>query len=141
MQMSDEGLQLTMVSEGLRLEAYRDAVGVWTIGYGHTKGVKEGDKITYAQAIRFLKEDLKSAESDVTRLVKVPLKQSQFDALVDFTYNLGGPALERSTLLRYINAKNFEGAFYEFLKWNKAGGRELAGLTKRRKAEADMWMK
>lgn len=139
MNYSDKGIKLTTDFEGLRLEAYRDIVGVLTIGYGHTKGVKEGDKITKEQAVLLLRQDLQHCLEDVERLVKVPLTQGQFDALVDFTFNLGGGALERSTLLRLLNEKNYEGAVLEFQKWNKAGGKEVAGLTRRRKAEADLF--
>lgn len=140
MKYSDRGLKLTAAFEGLRLEAYQDSVGVWTIGYGHTKGVKPGDTITQQQALDLLRQDVKSAEDDVNRLVKVPLNQNQFDALVDFTFNLGGGALARSTLLTFVNARNFAGATLEFHKWNKAGGRELAGLTRRREAEVDLFV-
>ncbi len=140
MEYSQKGLDLTAEFEGLRLEAYQDIVGVWTIGYGHTKGVKKGDKITKVKAMEFLKLDIKSAVDDVKRVVKVPLTQGQFDALVDFTFNLGGGALERSTLLRLLNEKNYEGARMEFHRWNKAGGREVDGLTRRRAAEVVMFV-
>lgn len=141
MKYSDNGLALTAEFEGLKLTAYQDSVGVWTIGYGHTKGVKPGDKITQYEALNFLRSDVKSAEDDVNRLVKVPLTQNQFDALVDFTFNLGGGALARSTLLTYVNARNFGGAALEFHKWNQAGGKVLEGLKRRRRAEADLFVK
>lgn len=139
MTYSDKGIKLTCEFEGLRLEAYRDIVGVLTIGYGHTRGVKEGDKITKEQAVLFLRQDLQHCLEDVERLVKVPLTQGQFDALVDFTFNLGGAALERSTLLRILNEKNYEGAQLEFQKWNKAGGKVVDGLSRRRKAEMQLF--
>lgn len=140
MNYSEAGLKLTAEFEGLRLEAYQDIVGVWTIGYGHTKGVKRGDKISKEQAMEFLKQDVASSVKDVNQLVKVPLTQGQFDALVDFTFNLGGGALERSTLLKLLNDKNYEGARGEFLKWNKAGGKVVDGLVRRRRAELDMFV-
>ena len=139
-QMSDKGLALTAVSEGLYLTAYLCPAGVWTIGYGHTKGVKKGDKSTKEQAMTFLREDVYDSEKAVNRLVKVPLSQGQFDALVDFVFNLGAGAFEKSTLLKLLNAGKYEDARNEFAKWNKAGGKVLDGLSKRRKAEADMFV-
>lgn len=139
-QFSDKGLALTAVSEGLRLEAYLCPAMVWTIGYGHTRGVKKGDKITKEKALDFLREDVQDSVSAVNRLVKVPLSQGQFDALVDFVFNLGEGALAKSTLLKLLNMGKYEDARKEFAKWNKADGRVLDGLTKRRKAEADMFV-
>jgi lysozyme len=131
---------LTQRFEGLRLEAYQDSVGVWTIGYGHTKGVKRGDKITHEQAEEFLKQDMQEAIDGVNRLVRVPLTQQQFDALVDFTFNLGVGNLSKSTLLKLLNQGSYAEAGKEFLKWNRAGGKVLAGLTTRRGVEADMFL-
>jgi lysozyme len=139
MELSTTGLQFIANFEGLMLDAYKDIVGVATIGYGHTRNVKMGDKVTATEALILLREDAHEAIKDVRRLVKVSLTQGQFDALVSFTFNLGGGALERSTLLRMLNEKNYEGARMEFHKWNKAGGREVSGLTRRRKAEADLF--
>ena len=133
--MSPSGLALTMFYEGCKLEAYQDGGGVWTIGFGHTKDVKQDDKCTYEQAIDFLQVDILSAVNAVNRLVTVSLNQSQFDALVDFTFNLGTRALTNSTLLRLLNSGNYEGAALEFHKWNHDNGKEVAGLTKRREAE------
>lgn len=140
MRYSDKGLALTAEFEGLRLTAYKCPAGVWTIGFGHTKGVKQGDVITKDQAMQYLHDDMVDAINAVNKQVKVPMTQGQFDALVDFTFNLGEGALSRSTLLTYVNAKNFAGAALEFHKWNKAGGKELAGLTRRRKAEAELFV-
>lgn len=134
-----EGLDLTEHSEGLRLEAYQDSVGVWTIGYGHTKGVKKGDVITQEQAEAFLKEDIQQAVADIERLVKQPLTQHQFDALVDFDFNLGSGNLASSTLLKKLNAGDYAGAALEFQRWNRAGGKVLSGLTTRRTEEADLF--
>lgn len=139
--MKYQSYALTQEFEGLRLEAYQDSVGVWTIGYGHTKGVKKGDKISKEQALIYLKEDMREAEEAVTTLVKVALTQNQYDALVDFTFNLGYGNLSKSTLLKFLNTGDYAGAWKEFQKWNKAGGKVLAGLVKRRQAEADLFMK
>lgn len=136
MEYSRKGLDLTERSEGLRLQAYQDSVGVWTIGYGHTKGVRKGDVITQAQAEAFLIADIQDAVHDIQRLVKCPITQGQFDALVDFDFNLGGANLASSTLLRKLNAGDYEGAGKEFQRWNRAGGKVLGGLTARREAEA-----
>lgn len=140
MKISNNGIDLIKQFEGCRLTAYQDSVGVWTIGYGHTKGVKNGDSITQAQADAFLRDDVQVAESDVTRLVKVTLSQNQFDALVSFTYNLGVRSLSTSTLLRKLNAGDTKGAADEFLRWNKAGGKVLNGLTRRREAEQSLFL-
>ena len=139
MTYSEEGLQLTEKFEGLRLTAYKDSVGVPTIGYGHTRGVAMGMTCTQEQAEQWLQEDVQIAVDAVNRLVTVELTQNQFDALVDFTFNLGVGSLQRSTLLKLLNAGNYSGAAGEFAKWNKAGGQVLAGLTKRRQAERDLF--
>lgn len=140
MQTSDKGIALIKQFEGCRLIAYQDSVGVWTIGYGWTlpvdgKPVKAGMAIKQEVAERLLKTGLVSYEADVSRLVKVPLSQCQFDALVSFTYNLGARSLSTSTLLKKLNARDYSGAANEFLRWDKAGGKVLAGLTRRREAE------
>jgi lysozyme len=135
MNYSDAGLDLTEESEGCRLVAYQDSVGVWTIGYGHTQGVHAGMTCTQAQAEVWLREDIMSAIADVNRLVKVPLTQGEFDALVDFDFNLGGGALRGSTLLRLLNAGDHASAAEQFERWDKAGGHVLAGLLRRRLAE------
>ena len=135
MNYSDAGLDLTEESEGCRLIAYQDSVGVWTIGYGHTRGVVSGMTCTQAQAEAWLREDILSAIADVNRLVKVPLTQGEFDALVDFDFNLGGGALRGSTLLRLLNGGDHAGAAEQFERWDRAGGHVLAGLLRRRLAE------
>ncbi len=136
MRYSDAALEETVVSEGEKLEAYQDTGGVWTIGVGHTKGVKKGDKITKEQSRIFLRDDMKDAETGVTRNVKVPLTQGQYDALVDFVFNLGEGAFARSTLLRMLNARNYEGAALEFSKWVYDNGKVQPGLVTRRKKNA-----
>ena len=145
MQISDKGIALIKQFEGCKLTAYQDSVGVWTIGYGWTKPVdgkpiRAGMTIKQETAERLLKTGLVSYESDVSRLVKVGLTQGQFDALVSFTYNLGGRSLSTSTLLRRLNAGDYAGAADEFLRWNKAGGKVLNGLTRRREAERALFL-
>ena len=125
--------------EGCKLTAYKCPAGVWTIGVGHTRGVKQGQKITEAQAISLLKGDLLPCENYVNNL-GVCKTQGQFDALVDFAFNLGTAALGRSTLLKYIRQGKAEQYIRgEFAKWVKSGGKTLAGLVKRRAWEADRY--
>ncbi|ECC3316171.1 TPA: lysozyme [Enterobacter bugandensis] len=145
MQTSEKGIALIKQFEGCKLTAYQDSVGVWTIGYGWTqpvdgKPIRAGMTIKQETAERLLKTGLVSYESDVSRLVKVGLTQWQFDALVSFTYNLGARSLSTSTLLRKLNAGDYAGAADEFLRWNKAGGKVLNGLTRRREAERALFL-
>ena len=145
MQTSDKGIALIKQFEGCKLTAYQDSVGVWTIGYGWTqpvdgKPIRAGMTIKQETADRLLKTGLVSYESDVSRLVKVGLTQGQFDALVSFTYNLGARSLSTSTLLRKLNAGDYAGAADEFMHWNKAGGKVLNGLTRRREAERALFL-
>lgn len=125
--------------EGLRLEAYRDVVGIPTIGYGHTKGVKMGDVCTEEQADKWLEEDAEEASRAIKRCVKVPLNENQYSALLSFTYNVGAGALERSTLLTLLNEKHYESAGDQLMNWVYAGGRKIQGLINRRKAEQELW--
>lgn len=145
MQTSDKGISLIKQFEGCKLTAYQDSVGVWTIGYGWTqpvdgKPIRAGMTIKQETAERLLKTGLVSYENDVSRLVKVGLTHGQFDALVSFTYNLGARSLSTSTLLRKLNAGDYAGAADEFLLWNKAGGKVLNGLTRRREAERALFL-
>ncbi|MFG3451150.1 lysozyme [Stutzerimonas stutzeri] len=135
MHTSQKGLDLIKSFEGLRLSAYRCPADIPTIGYGTTAGVKMGDTITKERAEELLREDVARFESQVLRLVKVPLTQGQHDALVSFVYNLGAGNLSNSTLLRLLNAGDYAGAAAQFDRWNKAGGKVLAGLVRRRAAE------
>jgi len=135
MHTSQKGLDLIKSFEGLRLSAYRCPADIPTIGYGTTSGVKMGDTITKERAEEMLREDVKRFEDQVLRLVKVPLTQGQFDALTSFVYNLGPGNLSNSTLLRLLNAGDYKGAAAQFDRWNKAGGKVLAGLARRRAAE------
>lgn len=137
---SDAGLAMTKSFEGLRLKAYRDVAGVLTIGYGHTgHDVCEGKEICEAEAEALLRGDLKDAVACVNRVLLRDVSQAQFDALVDFCFNLGERALTQSTLLRKLNAGDFEGAAEQFALWVHAGGKIQAGLVKRRQAEAVMF--
>ena len=140
METSNKGIELIQKFEGLRLTAYKCPAGVWTIGYGHTKGVQPDMKINLAQATQFLKEDLKSSEKYVNQYVKVAINQNQFDALVSFTFNCGCGALKSSTLLKKLNKGDYLGAANEFLRWNKSNGKVLNGLVKRRKAEKELFL-
>ena len=137
---SANGLALTERFEGLRLQAYQDSVGVWTIGYGHTSpDVHAGLTITGQQAKILLAADVAWAVACVNKAVTSAINQNQFDALVDFTFNLGCASLVQSTLLRLLNASDFAAAAPQFLRWNKAGGKVLKGLTLRRQAEMDLF--
>jgi lysozyme len=138
---SDAGLTLTKNFEGCRLSAYADQGGVWTIGYGHTgPGVHAGLTITQDQADIFLQSDTAGAVACVNKLVTGPIVQCQFDALVDFAFNLGCACLATSTLLRAVNAGDFVGAANEFLRWDHVGGMVVSGLLRRRQAESEMFL-
>lgn len=131
--------------EGLRLTAYPDPGSrdgtPWTIGYGSTTGVRKGMTITQAEADRRLVADLATAEAAVDRLVKVPLTDNQFGALVSFTFNVGVGAFECSTLLKKLNAQQYDAVPAELARWNKNDGKVMQGLTNRRAAEAGLWAK
>ena len=136
MNISQEGLSLIKKFEGCKLEAYKCAANVWTIGYGSTKGVKEGMEISQERAEMLLLEDVEMFENSVNKLVEVSLEQNQFDALVSWTFNLGSTNLKNSTLLKVLNDKDYEGVPAQIKRWNKAGGKVLQGLIRRREAEA-----
>lgn len=135
MKIGEKGLELIKHFEGLRLRAYQCSAHVWTIGYGHTAGVRPGDEISTEQADAFLKQDIAESERSVGRYVAVPLTNCQFDALVSFTFNLGSGNLRTSTLLKKLNSGDYAGAASEFLRWVNAGGERLPGLARRREAE------
>lgn len=139
--VSAEGLALLKQWEGLRLDAYRDVGGVWTIGYGHTGGVMPGERITEAEAEHLLRDDLGWAEGAVHRLVNVKLTDNQHAALVSFVFNVGEGAFAKSTLLRKLNAGDYAAVPAELARWNKAGGQVVQGLVNRRAAEAGLWAK
>lgn len=138
--VNEKTLKLIEKFEGLRLKAYQDSVGVWTIGYGHTHGVHAGQEISISEAEAFLRQDISDAENAVKRLVKVPLNDDQFGALVSFTYNIGQGNLAKSTLLKKLNSGDYASVPDEMQKWKKAGGRTLPGLVLRRKAEGELFM-
>jgi lysozyme len=135
--ISDAGVELIKSFEGLRLQAYQDSVGIWTIGYGSTRGVREGDLISNEQADARLREDLEAAQTCVRSAVHmVRLTQHQFDALVSFVFNLGCRAFRNSTMMRKLEIGDFAAAADQFQYWTRAGLDHPAGLIKRRDAEA-----
>lgn len=145
MKTSAAGRAAIKQREGVVLSAYKDSVGILTIGVGHTSAagpptVYKGMKITAAQADEILSRDLAIFEKGVSQAVKVPLSQNEFDALVSFAFNVGVGAFQKSTLVKELNKGNRYGAANELLRWNKAGGKVLKGLTNRRKAERDQFL-
>ncbi len=154
MKTGERGLALIKEFEGCKLSAYQCPAGKWTIGYGSTfygdgTPVGKGRTLpTELAALELLKVTLVQFEKDVNSLVKVPITQNQFDALISFAYNLGSDidkddiaeGLGDSTLLKKLNNRDYFGAAAEFHKWDKAGGKPLAGLTRRRKAESELFL-
>lgn len=139
------GVELIKEFEGCRLTAYKCPAGVWTIGYGHTgtvdgKAIASGMTITAAKATELLKKDLAKFEAAVNSYVTAPITQNMFDALVSFAYNCGLGALKGSTLLKKLNAKDYDGAAEQFPLWNKAGGKVLKGLVRRRERERQLFL-
>mgnify|MGYP005795774955 CR=1 FL=1 len=126
--------------EGCRLSAYKCSAGVWTIGYGHTKEVKEGDSCTEEQATVWLTDDIKETQTLLAHYINVPVTRNEFIALVSLAFNVGVGSLMKSKLLRKLNAGDREGAAEEFLDFDLADGQRLAGLTRRRKAEHDLFL-
>jgi lysozyme len=137
---SDAGLALTRSFEGLRLTAYQDCAGIWTIGYGHTgPDVHSGQTITEFEAEALLRADLAAAVACVNRAVTAPITQPQFDALVDFCFNAGRGSFLGSTLLRVLNQGDATAAAAQFGLWVHAGGQVVPGLVRRRRAEAALF--
>lgn len=136
MRISEEGKSLIKKFEGCRLEAYLCPADYWTIGYGHIKGVQEGDTITQEMADIYLDSDIEEFESYVEGMVDIPLSQNEFDALVCWTFNLGPTNLGSSTLLKVLNQGKKEEVPFEIKRWNKSNGEVLEGLVRRREAEA-----
>ena len=136
MNISQEGLSLIKKFEGCELEAYKCAAGVWTIGYGSTKGVKEGDTVSQEEADKLLLHEMEEYEGYINDMVNVDLEQNQFDAMVSWVFNLGPANLKASTLLKVLNAKEDDDLPAQIKRWNKAGGKVLQGLIRRREAEA-----
>jgi lysozyme len=140
MRTSSSGLRLVAGFEGLRTHAYPDAASppVWTIGYGHTPA-RRGQVVSKARALQLLRKDLATAERAVNQLVKVPINQHRFDALVSLVFNIGTGAFKDSTLLRLLNKGDYQGASAQFGRWNKAGAGPLPGLTDRRTIERKLF--
>ena len=136
MKTSQEGICLIKKFEGCALEAYQCSANVWTIGYGHTNNIVKGDTCTKEEAEQILTDDLEEFEGYVNNLVEADLNQSQFDALVAWTYNLGPTNLKSSTLLKRLNEGDMDDVPHQIRRWNKAGGQVLDGLIRRREAEA-----
>ena len=126
--------------EGCRLAAYKCSAGVWTIGFGHTKGVKEGDVCTEDQAKAWLIDDIRETQTLLAHYVNVPVGEGEFVALVSLAFNVGVGALMKSKLLRKLNSGDREGAAEEFLDFDLANGKRIAGLTRRRKEEHDLFL-
>ena len=146
MTISSVGIQLITSFEDLKLKAYDDGVGVWTIGYGTTiypngVAVKKGDSCTLEQAKSFFQYDLRRFQTAVNDAVNIPLSQNQFDALGSLAYNIGTNAFKTSTLVKYLNALDYKAAADQFLVWNKACGSVLKGLVRRREAERALFLK
>lgn len=139
MKISKNGLDLIKHFEGCELEAYKCPAGVWTIGYGHIKTAVEGMTITQHQADDMLIEEMNEYEGYINNSVRVDLTQNQFDAMVSWVYNLGNGNLNASTLLKVLNSADYAGVPAQMMRWNKAGGKVLEGLTRRRQAEADLF--
>ena len=140
MSVSNKGVDLICEFEGKRLVAYDDGVGIWTIGFGTIKypngvRVKKGDTCTLDQAKEYMRHDLIEFEHTVNSSVKVPLNQNQFDALVSLAYNIGSNAFKSSTLVKKLNAGDYQGAADQFNAWVNAGGKRMQGLVNRRDRE------
>ncbi|MEM9809724.1 MAG: glycoside hydrolase family protein [Pseudomonadota bacterium] len=146
MQIGQNGVDLIKRWEGLELEAYQDVVGIWTIGYGHTDEagppeVTPGMVISEREAEDILRRDLGQYEDAVNRAVKVDITQDMFDALVSITFNIGPTAMRRSTFIKRLNTKDYEGCAEAMTWWNKAGGQVVRGLQNRRNDEAALFMR
>ena len=145
MELSQKGKDLIMQFEGCKLTAYQDSVGIWTIGYGNiyyenNVAVKEGDIITHNRAIELFNLIVKRFEVDVDLLVTSNVNQNQFDAMVSLAYNIGIGNFKSSSLLKMVNNGPSNTAIYlQFLRWNKAKGEVIPGLTRRRIAESNLY--
>lgn len=141
MKTSETGLNLIKRFEGFRAKSYKCPAGIWTIGYGHTNGVKKGMVIDELKAETFLSIDVQKCEYAINTLVKTELNQNQFDALVSFIYNIGTGAFAKSTMLKFLNAGHFPLAAGQFDRWNKVNGVVSKGLISRRNAEKKLFLK
>ena len=138
--IKDENLNFIREVEGFERKAYQDEGGVWTIGYGHTRGVKEGDNISTHKANMYLNTDLIIFEIQLQKLIRADLNPNQYLALLSFIYNIGATQFADSTLLKYVNEGKFELVPDELRKWNKVNGEVSLGLTRRREREANLFM-
>ena len=141
MQVSKECVNFIKKWEGFRGKSYKCAANVWTIGYGHTHGVKPGMTISESEASEILRKDIATFASAVSSIVKAPLSQHQFDALVSFCFNVGIEAFRKSTLVKKLNQRMYHSASLEFERWIHGGGKRLKGLENRRKEEKEMFLK
>jgi len=139
MKISEDGLELIKKFEGCETTAYQDSVGVWTIGFGHTKGVEEGQTCSVEDAESMLADEMDEYEGYINNMVKVDLQQHEFDALVAWVYNLGPTNLGESTMLKVLNGGQFDRVPDEMNRWTRAGGKILEGLVRRRQAESLMF--
>lgn len=141
MKINEAGLNIIKQFEGCRLESYQDAVGIWTIGWGHTSpDIKEGLQWTQTQCDDALKKDVANTETKIAQALRVKVSDNMFSALVSFAYNIGVLKTTYSTLFKLTQDSRFTEAVVEFSKWNHAGGKVLPGLTARREAEAELFM-
>ena len=139
MKISEDGLELIKKFEGCETSAYQDSVGVWTIGFGHTKGVEEGQTCSIEDAESMLADEMDEYEGYINNMVKVDLQQHEFDALVAWVYNLGPTNLGESTMLKVLNGGQFDRVPEEMNRWTRGGGKILEGLVRRRQAESLMF--
>ena len=140
MNISDDGLNAIKGFEGCKLKAYQDGGDVWTIGVGHTRGVKINDVITLETALAYLRGDAQTASDAVNNLVEVSLNQNQFDALCSFVFNLGATQFSNSTLLKKLNLGDYDGAAQQLLRWVYDNGKVVQGLLARRTAENKLFL-
>jgi lysozyme len=131
--------KLTESFEGVRLRAYQDSGGKWTIGYGHTDNVYPTQVITALEAILMLECDLQKVAEHITGLIRIPVSQNEFDAICDFAFNVGVEAFRYSTLLKLLNFSKIPAAAHEFERWDEVRGKVVAGLLKRRIAEENLF--
>lgn len=145
MKLTEKGAEFIAAWEGVELDPYQDVAGYWTIGVGHLIMDSEEhlmtDHLTYEEAMELFREDVVIYEETVARYVTTSLEPHQFDALVSFTYNLGGSNFRRSTLLKRVNSRQFYDVPYQLSRWNKAGGVPVRGLSRRREAEGILFAK
>jgi len=140
MNISEEGIKLIKSFEGCKLQAYQDGGGVWTIGWGHTSGVKMGDTCTQAEADALFDMEIDLYQEAVSALIKAPVMQCELDAMVSLAYNIGVSAFKNSTLLKLVNKMDYLGASLEFGKWNQDNSKVIPGLVRRREAERKLFM-